>query len=429
MPSRRCATLVTTVALLLLAAGLPSPAHPAAAGAPPIQLVETVPVESGLGNPALPAAAQVWVEMIDGARRSLDLEEFYLSHRPGEPLGPVLEAMRRAAKRGVTVRLILDTGMLSSNPLPADSLGLLTGVSVRLIDMKKVSGGGVQHSKYFIVDGTQVYVGSQNLDWRSLKHIHELGVRARDARIAGLFMQVFESDWRAATPPGGAPAESTAAPEAAPLPALPIRLAQAPGDTVDVWPSFNPVGHIPYASLWDRDAVARLIDGARSEVVVQSLTYGVGRPGRRDSTLDEALRRAAGRGVRVRLIISDWEADNGRIGDLQRLAQVSGVEVRLSTVPDWSRGYIPFARVEHCKYMVVDTLWTWVGTSNWEPEYFNSSRNAALTMRDRPLAVQARTIFETGWRSPIVKPIPAEGKVEPRIHRETPPPGKTLYGQ
>src|SRR5262245_54352675 len=140
--------------------------------------------------------------MIDGARRTLDLEHFYLSHWPGEPTGPVLDALGRAARRGVRVRLILDAGMHSTYPLPADSLAGVPGIAVRVIDMKKVAGSGVQHSKYLIVDGEQIFVGSQNLDWRSLKHIHELGVRARDARIAEHFVRVFEMDWQASTPAG-----------------------------------------------------------------------------------------------------------------------------------------------------------------------------------------------------------------------------------
>jgi len=165
------------------------------------------------------------------------------------------------------------------------------------------------------------------------------------------------------------------------------------------------------------------------EVILQALSYGSGRGSERDSTLDLALRRAAGRGVKVRLLISDWEADNARIRDLQRLSQVPNVEAKLSSVPEWSGGYIPFARVEHCKYLVVDTLWTWVGTSNWEPDYFHTSRNAALAMRNRPLALQARSMFETGWRSPTARVVNAIEKYEPKIHRETPPPGRKAYGK
>ena len=424
--------MVLGVAVRALAAATPTKALPP----PPIQLVESVPVESGLGNPDLPAAADVWVEMIDTARRSLDVEQFYLSHWPGEPTGPVLDAIGRAAKRGVHVRLLLDARMFATYPSPADSLGRLPGVELRQIDMKKISGGGVQHGKCMVVDGEQVFVGSQNLDWRALKHIHELGVRARDRRIADLFLRVFESDWRASAPEGaaatsgdGGGAGPAGLAASGPIPPLPLRLIQTLGDTVEVWPSFNPRGHIPDASLWDRDAVVGRIDAARHEIVVQLLTYGLGRASEHDSTIDEALRRAASRGVRVKLLVSDWEADNGRIADLQRLSQVANVEAKLSTVPEWSGGYIPFARVEHCKYMVVDTLWTWVGTSNWEPDYFLSSRNAALTMRNRPIARQARAIFETSWRSPIAQVLRPDRTYVPKVHRETPPPGRATYGR
>jgi phosphatidylserine/phosphatidylglycerophosphate/cardiolipin synthase-like enzyme len=430
MPPRSSAIIVACLATVLCAGAVLSPAHTAPANVPPIQLVETVPVESGLGNPALPDAAAVWVEMIDGAKRSVDLEHFYLSHWPGEPTGPVLDAIGRAARRGVRVRLMLDAGMHATYPEPADSLGRLPGVSLRLLEMKQVSGSGILHAKIMIVDGEQVFVGSQNLDWRALKHIHELGVRARDARIADLYERVFTSDWRVATPVAGAASEPPGPPEATrTLPPLPIRLAQGPGDTVAVWPSFSPIGHIPDASLWDRDAIVRMLDGARSEAVVQLLTYGLGRGNDRDSTLDLAIRRAAGRGVQVKLLLSDWEADNARIGDLQRLSQVPNVEARLGTVPEWSGGYIPFARVEHCKYLVVDTLWTWVGTANWEPGYFHGSRNAALSMLNRPLARQARAIFETSWRSPTTRVVRAGESYPPKDHRETPPPGKSAYGK
>ncbi len=397
---------------------------------PAIQLVATIPVESAIGDPTMPGTAGTWVEMIDGAQRALELEHFYISHWPGEPTGPVIDAIGRAARRGVRVRILLDVRFKATYPHPADSLGRLTGIELRWLDMKKVSGGGVQHAKFMVVDGLHVFVGSQNFDWRALKHIHELGVRVRDARIAGTFQRVFEYDWKAAVP-DAAPAVAGSAGRLSPAARamLPMRLVQAEGDTALVWPTFSPIGHIPDSLLWDLDHIVRLLDSARGEVVLQALSYGSGRGSERDSTLDLALRRAAGRGVKVRLLISDWEADNARIRDLQQLSQVPNVEAKLSTVPEWSGGYIPFARVEHCKYLVVDTLWTWVGTSNWEPDYFHTSRNAALAMQNRPLALQARKMFETGWSSPNAQVVNAIESYKPKIHRETPPPGRKVYGK
>ena len=401
---------------------------PAAPEGPPVRLVATIPIESGIGDPTMPRAAETWVDLIDGARRTLELEHFYLSHWPGEPSGPVLDAIGRAAARGVRVRILLDVRFQATYAQPAESLGRVPGIELRWLDMRKLSGGGVQHAKIMIVDGLHLFVGSQNLDWRALKHIHELGVHVRDRNIADAYAIVFEYDWKAAAPdsaPAGPPPRMAPADVAR----FPVRLVQARGDTAVVWPSFSPIGHIPDSTLWDLDRIVRLLDAARGEVVLQALSYGSGRGRDRDSTLDLALRRAAGRGVRVRLLISDWEADSPRILDLQRLAEVANVEARLSVVPDWSGGYIPFARVEHCKYLVVDTLWTWVGTSNWEPDYFRSSRNAALTIRNRPLALQARRMFETSWRSPTARVVRPGESYTPRIHRETPPPGRRTYGR
>ncbi|HKQ58054.1 MAG TPA: phospholipase D-like domain-containing protein [Candidatus Eisenbacteria bacterium] len=404
-----------------------APSGPAYQG-PRVELVETIPVETRLGDPKLPSAAKVWVEMIDAARVTIELEHFYLSHWPGEPTGPVLDALGRAARRGVAVRMILDQRFHATYAQPAESLGALPGIRVRWIDMKNVSGGGVQHGKWMTVDGQQTFVGSQNFDWRALSHIHELGVRVRDARVTGLYQRVFEADWISAVP-GAVPARQNHPRMKTAISMLPLSIAQAPGDSLLLWPSFSPLGSIPDSSLWDLTALLRLLDEARSEVVAQMLTYGSGRGADRDSTLDLAVRRAAARGVKVKLLVSDWEADNPRIRDLQRLSGVPNVEIKLSSVPDWSGGYIPFARVEHCKYLVADSIWTWVGTSNWEPDYFRTSRNAAVSIRYRPIALQARGIFETGWSSPTAKVVRQGETYTPRIHGDKPPEGAKTYGR
>jgi phosphatidylserine/phosphatidylglycerophosphate/cardiolipin synthase-like enzyme len=210
-------------------------------------------------------------------------------------------------------------------------------------------------------------------------------------------------------------------------PPLPFTLVQAPGDTVRLWPSYNPRSFIPVPELWDRDALERVLDSARQEIVVQALSYGIGGRGERDSTLDQALRRAAARGVKVRLVISDWET--GGIEDLQRLSTVPNVSVKLSTVPEWSGGYIPFARVEHCKYAVADGERVWVGTSNWEPSYFLAARNLAVVLENRTLARQARRIFETSWNAPGAASVRAGLQYPRKAHGEESPDGRKVYGR
>src|SRR5262249_26836250 len=270
-------------------------------------------------------------------------------------------ALVEAARRGVKVRLLLDARMHATYPQPADSLGRIPGISVHTIDMGKIAGG-IQHAKYFIVDGQTAYVGSQNFDWRSLEHIHELGVRVRDERLAAWFQRVFDMDGAVAELQAtGADSSGVlgSAPVTGPAAQLPIRIVPSAGDTIELTPSWNPKAFSPDSTRWDRDAVGRNIAGARSGVVGQAVTYSVADRRLGDDAMEQALRRAAARGVRIKLLVSDWQAGSESMSTLDSLAAVPGVEVRMSSVPEWSHAYIPFARVDHSKYMVVDTLVTW----------------------------------------------------------------------
>jgi phosphatidylserine/phosphatidylglycerophosphate/cardiolipin synthase-like enzyme len=431
------------VLVATLAVGVPTrAAEPPATSPTPVQLVETRPIETTLGNPELPAALDVWLEMLRGARRSIDMEGFYLSDWPGEPLERVLAALGEAGKRGVRVRILIDRGMHSTYPKPADSLAQLSNFAVRTLDVRRIMGG-VQHAKYMLVDGEQVFLGSQNFDWRALKHIHELGVRVRDRRVAAAFGDVFEWDWTAADtstwvalarPDTLIGRSSTRVITHRPRPprqesvSVPILVAQAPGDTVRLWPSYSPRGWIPDSTRWDLDAILALLGGARREIVVQLLTYAPEEYDERDESLDRALRAAAARGVQVKLLISDWVVNGKGIGFLQRLAGVPNVEVKLTTLPEWSGGYIPFARVQHCKLAVVDSARTWVGTSNWGPGYFMSSRNLGLVLEHAGIARQARQVFESGWSSTYAAPVKPDYTYPEKIRGTTPPPGKRAYG-
>jgi phosphatidylserine/phosphatidylglycerophosphate/cardiolipin synthase-like enzyme len=208
----------------------------------------------------------------------------------------------------------------------------------------------------------------------------------------------------------------------------PLVIVQAPGDTVLLWPTWTPKRFIPDTTAWDRDAIVQRIDESQREIVVQLLTYSPNGRDRVDDAIDQALRRAGARGVHVRLLISDWEADGAAIGTLQKLSQAPGVEAKLGTVPPWSGGYIPFARVEHCKYMVVDSLWTWVGTANWEPSYFYGTRNLGVVMRNRPIALDARKIFEASWTAEGAAAVRPDARYERKEHGLTPPAGMKAYG-
>jgi phosphatidylserine/phosphatidylglycerophosphate/cardiolipin synthase-like enzyme len=406
------------LALLLLVPQIIAPVPIAPAAIVPvadIEIVESIPVGTSLDNPEIRNTRDVWLEMIGRARNTLDLEEYYISDEPGKMLEAVLAAISSTADRGVKVRIIVDARMYTTYPESADRLARHRNIEVRRVDFGAIAGG-IQHAKYFIVDGREVFVGSQNFDWRALEHIHELGLRINDGRIAAAYGDVFDLDWKLASlPPDGIKAFS---PTRKTYP-IPMRVKDASGETAELVPTFSPLGHIPDPALWDETEIVDLIDGAQKSLSLQFLSYSVSdRQTGRYSAIDDALRRAAKRGVEVRMIVSDWEKGTPAVSTLKDLSSVANIEVAFTAIPDWSGGYIPYARVEHCKYIVADDARFWLGTSNCAKDYYYASRNLGIVGTGPSLAGALARIFQKSWTSPYKELITSTGEYMPREHEE-----------
>jgi hypothetical protein len=83
----------------------------------------------------------------------------------------------------------------------------------------------------------------------------------------------------------------------------------------------------------------------------------------------------------------------------------AGVDVKVITIPPWSGGPIPFSRVSHAKYMVVDGERSWVGTSNWEGDYFFRSRNVGVVVEGAATARALSRVFDDGFAGAYAKPL------------------------
>jgi phosphatidylserine/phosphatidylglycerophosphate/cardiolipin synthase-like enzyme len=364
--------------------------------------VETAPVETTLDHPEIRDAWEVWPEMIGRAAARIDLAEFYASEEAPSRLTPVIAALEEAVKRGVRVRFLADAGFYTTYPEVLDRLAA-RGVQLRRFEVKKVMGG-VLHAKYFVVDGREAFLGSQNFDWRALQHIQELGVRFRQPDAVRALEDVFELDWALAA---GAPA---------PRPSGAYDFPQHTQDGAEVTLLASPKGFLPDEKLWDLPGLVELIDSARRSVRVQLLTY---RGGEELPELQDALVRAARRGVSVQLLLSDWELRPRTLEPLRELDP--GIAVRILTIPPASAGFIPFARVAHAKYCVVDGARGWVGTSNWERDYFYKSRNVGLLIDGGGLPGQLEAFFAGNWSSRYAAPFDrAKEYRPPRISRVWP---------
>jgi len=360
----------------------------------PIELGATIPVDTELDRELATPAVDIWLDMIRGATASLDLGHFYLVARPDGPLEPVIQAVLDAHKRGVRVRILTEKRMNNTYPELADRFRA-AGIEVRLFDWSGLTGG-ILHAKYMIADNRSLYVGSQNFDWRALRHIHETGIRVNHPAFAGAASEIFQLDWDYA---GGDRHAYDRIPTMKTV-EFPDwgRLLASPGP-------FNPPG--VDASL---PRLIKLLDGAKERISVQLLSYSTHRyrSDERFTDIDDALRRAADRGVEVEMILSNWAKRHPE--DLKALSAVDGIQVRFINIPQQADNFIPFARVAHSKVVRVDDIQCWISTSNWSYDYFHASRNLEVLIHDRDLALQLDRLFTDLWNSPYEEMVTPEGE-------------------
>lgn len=370
-----------------------------------VSLVESEPVETSLDRPDILDAYDVWLEMFRNAKRSIDIAQFYASEAEEKWIGTskltaILQALGDAHKRGVKVRFLVDEKFVPQYP------GTMELLEKSGFDVRRIKGdalfGGVQHAKYFVVDGFTTFIGSQNFDWRAIDHIQEMGVRLYSHEIATQLREVFETDWELA---GGAP------------PSTRVQLGTPPGNFPGIEARrvklvASPQAWLPDEASWDLPQIIGLIDAAKRSVKVQVLKYKTAnRDGSRFADLDDALRRATTRGVNVQLLVSEWALKDKSLEALQQLTDVA--DVRVIKIPAFSGGEIPFARVAHAKYMVVDGNAAWIGTSNWEGDYFTKSRNVGVILQDGEVPTRLARFFDENWVGAYVSKIPVRAPEVP----------------
>ena len=418
LPTRAHRRLLLRGAALLLAA-LPLTAAAMTHGAPPaLQIVESVPVGTIYGQPGVPRTQAVWLDLINHAQKSIDLAAFYISNQPGEALQPVLDALIRRAAAGVRVRILLDATFMKESHAAYELLKGKPNIDIRILPVDKLTGG-VLHAKFFIVDGETVFVGSQNWDWRALTQIHEIGAVVRNARLARTFEAAFDFDWRIAGDPDlpAAQRRAVAPPDFAPVTAQdPVVIADGDGTSVTLFPAFSPPSLMPAWLDHEQTQLVRMIDGAQHTLDIQVMTldafkdYG---PRGWWPALDSALRDAAARGVKVRIIVANWALREPMQAYLKSLALMPGITVKYSALPQAPQGFIPYARVEHCKYAVADGRISMIGTGNWSWSYFNTTVDASLFIAGKGPARTLQAIFERDWHGPYVHTIEPGGHYQP----------------
>jgi len=143
-------------------------------------------------------------DVFRSAQHRLSIEAFYFEDRWGQAPNPFLEAAFEAARRGVSVRILLDGSWASveaESGTNDDVLARINGrarnesvpLEVRLLEPR----GAIQrlHNKGMVADGRVVLVSSMNWALGSATENREVGIIFEDSAVASKFESAFDADW------------------------------------------------------------------------------------------------------------------------------------------------------------------------------------------------------------------------------------------
>ncbi|KAM6188820.1 5'-3' exonuclease PLD3 [Sarcoramphus papa] len=402
-----------------------------------IVLVESIPegMTFSDGSVPNPSTFSTWMNLLGTVTRSLDIASFYWTmtnedtrtHEPSAAQGEqILEELLQLSQRDVTVRIAVSYPSAKS---PLNDLQALeqSGAAVRTVDMPRLTGG-VLHTKFWLVDGTHLYIGSANMDWRSLTQVKELGAAVYNCScLAKDLGKIFEAYWALGIPGASIPV---------PWPAnysthfnmeTPLELKLNNTDAA-VYFSSSPPALCAAGRTHDLGALLNVIDAAEDFVDIAVMNYlpttEFSHPQRFWPAIDNRLRKAVfERRVTVRLLVGCWRHSQVTMFPfLKSLAAVAdnrtcySVEVRLFMVPaSAAQAQIPYARVNHNKYMVTEKA-AYIGTSNWSGDYFVRTAGSALVVNQlvsrtgagttassagstSTIREQLQAVFERDWSS------------------------------
>jgi len=147
--------------------------------------------------------------LLASARQRISIEAFYADDPWGGRPNPLLEAAFAAARRGVSVRILLDgSGWSAEEDVTAnEALAAVLNERARLesvdLEVRVFSPAGPVervHNKGAVVDGRRALISSMNWAHGSATENREIGVVLDDAAVAARLEEAFLQDWEGRFP-------------------------------------------------------------------------------------------------------------------------------------------------------------------------------------------------------------------------------------
>lgn len=410
-----------------------------------IRLVESIPqgLDYPSGSPSFMSTYDAWQGLINASTSSIDIGALYWTLRSDEVANhsssaqgeQIFQSLLRYGRRGGGRKLRIAQNQPSRDNPNVDTIILAKkgGAEVRSVNFPKLIGAGVLHTKVWVVDGQHVYLGSANMDWRSLTQVKELGVLIENCScLAQDISKVFSVYWQMGADDARIPSKWPESLSTKINANTPIKVNYSSDHAANVYISSSPAEMNPKGRTHDLQAIKKTISKAEKFVYISVMDYFPTFLYQPHNTfwpeIDNAIRSAAiDNNVHVRMLISWWNhsrpAEDYYLRSLQDLSGAGknvNVEVKRFIVPTFpDQVNIPFARVNHNKYMVTDKT-AYIGTSNWSADYFTNTAGIALVVEDvcdqhlddchgdrnsTSIRAQLESIFMRDWNSPYAVPL------------------------
>ncbi|EFN65992.1 Phospholipase D3 [Camponotus floridanus] len=399
-----------------------------------ISLVETIPIGMNYNNNTAPHETihDSWMDLIGMAQESIEIASLYWTMKRDDVVPSdnsaqngeqVFQALLEAGRdRQIALKIAQNFPSHLSPNVDTQILAKKANALVMDLNFAGLLGGGVLHTKLWLIDRTHIYVGSANMDWRSLSHVKELGLVALNCScLANDYAKIFDVYWKLGedgkVPSTWPDSLSTKINIDNPMNftymenKYKIFIASSP-------PPFSPKGRSN-----DLDAILHCIAKAEKFIYISVMDYFpltiYTAQIKYWPIIDNALRAAAiERKIEVRLLISWWKhskpSESYFLKSLQDLTHSYPnvkIEVRRFIVPTSpTLDKIPFARVNHNKYMVTDIA-AYIGTSNWSGDYFIDTAGIGTVFESvgrqntDNIRQQLENIFRRDWYSNYSFPL------------------------
>jgi cardiolipin synthase len=313
---------------------------------------------------------------IAAAKESIHLESYIWYD--GKLTQRVVPLLARKAREGVEVRVLVDAS--GGKELKGDAQKALEDAGVRVAHFHplRISNLGRlnnrDHRKLVILDGRIAYTGGFGFadEWtgqgQDKKHFRDTGLRIAGPVVHRL-QAAFSENWIEET--GEIPADAKFFPEIAPIGRTPAHVAYT-----------SPTGSISSVQILYYLA----IKSAKREILIQN-PYLLP-----DSAAINALQDAVARGVDVRIMVpSDKATDNALV---QHASHHHFGTLLKRGVKIWEYD----KTLLHQKVIVIDGLWSSVGSTNFDDRSFQLNDEINVGLLDARLAEQLRAAFADDMR-------------------------------